>query len=317
MDMRKTRVLAVVAAGLLMMALGAVSVSAEEKAAAKATEAPLASSVAAVVNGQEISVDMLNKIMSQVPPSAAKATGDEKKQLLEKLVEMELMVQEAKKVGIEKDPDYVFSMEMLKKQQLYTGLIKKAIMDKVSVTPEEVQKYYDDNKDKYKAEEQVKASHILVDTEEEAKKAKERVDKGEDFAEVAKAISKCPSAPRGGDLGFFGRGRMVPEFEAAAFGLKEGEVSPPVKTQFGWHIIKATGHKEAKVKEFDEVKAEIEQQLTQEKQKKAYDDMLAKLKAEAQIRINDAAVAPPKAAEPAAGEPAKKDEAAPAATEQK
>jgi len=90
---------------------------------------------------------------------------------------------------------------------------------------------------------EVRASHILVVTEKEAKQVKARLDRGEDFAEVAKEVSKCPSAARGGDLGFFGRGAMVPEFEKAAFALEVGEVSGPVKTQFGWHIIMVTDKK--------------------------------------------------------------------------
>lgn len=87
---------------------------------------------------------------------------------------------------------------------------------------------------------QIKASHILVDTEEEAKSLREKILAGEDFAAVAKQSSKCPSGANGGDLGYFGKGMMVPEFEKAAFSLPVGEVSQPVKTQFGWHLIKVT-----------------------------------------------------------------------------
>jgi peptidyl-prolyl cis-trans isomerase C len=248
----------------------------------------------ATVNGQAIPAQLLDKVMTQVnSDSGQPVTPDMKKQVLDKLVEIELVSQEAKKEGLEKDPDFVFGMEMIKKQQLYTALVKKAILDKVKVSPEEVAKNYEDNKDKYKAEEEIKASHILVDTEEEAKKIKERLDKGEDFAEVAKASSKCPSASRGGDLGFFGKGRMVPEFEKAAYALKEGEVSAPVKTQFGWHIIKVTGRHEAKQKPLDEVKAEVEQKLLQDSQKKAYDELMARLKKEGDVKINETAIAAP------------------------
>ncbi len=86
----------------------------------------------------------------------------------------------------------------------------------------------------------VRAAHILVDTEKQASGLKNRIEGGEDFAKMAKQFSKCPSGQRGGDLGYFGRGQMVPEFETAAFNLPKNEISAPVKTDFGWHIIKVT-----------------------------------------------------------------------------
>jgi len=90
---------------------------------------------------------------------------------------------------------------------------------------------------------QVRASHLLVKTEEEVKKLREEILAGKDFAEVAKEISLCPSGAKGGDLGYFGRGQMVPEFDAAAFSLPVGEVSEPIKTQFGWHLLVVTGQR--------------------------------------------------------------------------
>lgn len=90
---------------------------------------------------------------------------------------------------------------------------------------------------------QVRASHILVDTKAQAQGLKNRIEGGEDFSQIAKQFSKCPSGQRGGDLGYFGRGQMVPEFETAAFNLPKGEISEPVETDFGWHIIKVTDKK--------------------------------------------------------------------------
>jgi len=90
---------------------------------------------------------------------------------------------------------------------------------------------------------QVRASHILVDNQEHARQVKQKLDEGESFEELAKEKSECPSRKKGGDLGFFGRGKMAKPFERKAFELDEGEVSDPVETQFGWHIIKKTGEK--------------------------------------------------------------------------
>ncbi|HSA07229.1 MAG TPA: peptidylprolyl isomerase [Candidatus Gastranaerophilales bacterium] len=90
---------------------------------------------------------------------------------------------------------------------------------------------------------QVRASHLLVKTKEEVEKIRTEILAGKDFAEVAKEVSLCPSGAEGGDLGYFGRGQMVPEFEKAAFSLPVGEVSEPIKTQFGWHLLVVTGEK--------------------------------------------------------------------------
>jgi peptidyl-prolyl cis-trans isomerase C len=90
---------------------------------------------------------------------------------------------------------------------------------------------------------QVRASHILVKTKEEAEKLREEIVAGKDFAEVAKEVSLCPSGKQGGDLGYFGKGQMVPEFEKAAFNLPIGQVSEPIQTQFGWHLLVVTGQR--------------------------------------------------------------------------
>lgn len=145
------------------------------------------------------------------------------------------------------------------------------------VSDEEIQAYYDAHKDEMVQEEQVKARHILVrvnasdpDSVKEEAQAKidrvlKRAQKGEDFAELARELSEGPSAPNGGDLGWFGRGAMVPEFETAAFATPKGQVSAPVRTQFGWHIVKVEDRKEADIKTIEDAKDEIRQTLAEEK----------------------------------------------------
>ncbi|MCD6326233.1 peptidylprolyl isomerase [bacterium] len=147
----------------------------------------------------------------------------------------------------------------------------------VEVTENEMLDYYDAHVKDYKKEEEVRASHILVKVpdgatkklDDEAKKKieglLERVKAGEDFAKLAKENSDCPSASKGGDLGFFGRGQMAKPFERAAFALKEGEISDVVKTQFGYHIIKLEERKPPETKEFEAVSAEVKSKLVDEK----------------------------------------------------
>lgn len=189
------------------------------------------------------------------------------------------------------------SLEVLvRKDVVINNLVVKEITPKIKVTDEEIKKFYDENKDKlFKRPEQVKASHILcgVDpkaTKEDKEKAKEKAEKllkevkaGKDFAELAKANSTCPSKAQGGDLGFFGKGQMVPAFESAAFALKPGEVSNVVETQFGYHIIKVTEKKDAGATGMDEVKDRISDYLKNQKIQKDVIDYIAKLKEKAKI----------------------------------
>ncbi|XWN52859.1 peptidylprolyl isomerase [Anoxybacillus flavithermus] len=160
-------------------------------------------------------------------------------------------------------------------------LRQKAAMEDMKVTDEELKKYYNEYKPK------VKASHILVDDEKTAKDIKAKLEKGEDFAKLAKEYSKdTGSAQNGGDLGWFGPGKMVEEFEKAAYALKVGEISDPVKTQFGYHIIKVTDKEEKK--SFDEMKEEIEFEVKKSKlDTSKVQSKLDKLMKEANVDIKD------------------------------
>jgi foldase protein PrsA len=160
-------------------------------------------------------------------------------------------------------------------------LRQKAAMKDIKVTEEEMKKYYDEYKPK------VKASHILVEDEKTANEIKAKLDKGEDFAKLAKEYSKDPgSAEKGGDLGWFGPGKMVKEFEDAAYALKVGEVSKPVKSEFGYHIIKVTDKEEKK--SFEQMKEEIEFELKKSKLDPAkVQSEVEKLVKEANVKVND------------------------------
>ena len=172
------------------------------------------------------------------------------------------------------------SAEELKKQIAETLPVKKLfeiIAQGSEPTDEEIAKFYEEQSESFKNPEQVRASHILVkvdagasDEDKAAAKAKiegilAQIKEGADFAELAKANSDCPSKEEGGDLGFFGHGQMVPEFDAAAFALEEGGISDIVETQFGFHVIKKTGSKEAGVTPLEEVKDRIAEHLGNEK----------------------------------------------------
>jgi peptidyl-prolyl cis-trans isomerase C len=187
------------------------------------------------------------------------------------------------------------------KGQVRARLLEEKVMamqweGKINITEADAKKHFDSDPANYAVEEKVRASHILImpdatgDPNEAKPKALakiqdllKQVKEGADFAELAKANSACGSAPRGGDLGSFGRGAMVPPFEKAAFAMKVGEVSDIVETQFGYHIIKKTDHQEASQPTFEDVKEKIIEELTAAKQNEIAQKYVASLKAKATI----------------------------------
>lgn len=212
-----------------------------------------------------------------------------KERLLDEIIKRELLYQEAKKQGLEKDKDIKARLEELKKMAIITALLKKEIEEKAGqIEDKEVKEFYDKNLQEFITGEEIKVSHILVNTEEEAKKLLVRIKKGESFSKLAKSFSKDPgSAGKGGELGFIKRGQMVPEFEQIAFSLKKGEISNPVKTQFGYHIIKVTERKEGEKSDYAKVRDNIRERLKMEKQRTLFDSLIEKLKREGKIKIDE------------------------------
>lgn len=219
-------------------------------------------------------------------------TEEGKKNFLEEIIKEELLYQEALKKGLNKDGEFQSKIEEFKKMTLISILLKEEIEKKVKMEPEEVKKFYDENKNEFMSGLEVRARHILVATKTEAENILKRIQKNESFSELAKQFSNDKgTAQNGGDLGFFGKGRMLPEFEEVAFSLKPGETSDPVKTQFGYHIIQVTDRKEGRLHDFEEVKSSIEKQLTTEKQRAFFESYIEKLKGKTgKIKIYDEAL---------------------------
>lgn len=250
-------------------------------------------SVIAKVNNTSITKEDFLK-ESQLVPEWAKqnfSTKDGKERFLEELIKKELIYQDAKNKGLDKDKDIISQVEEFKKMTLLSLVLKKEIEEKVQVSDEDAKDFYNKNQDKFKKGEEVKASHILVDTEKEAKDILARLKKGGDFSKLAMALSKDKgSAAKGGDLGFFTRGRMVPEFEEAVFSLKPGDISAPLKTQFGYHVIKVIERKEGAMVPFEEAKETVKRQLISEKQKSAFDAYVEGLKKKSKVTTESKAL---------------------------
>lgn len=180
---------------------------------------------------------------------------DIKTKMIENLVVEELFVQEAEKTGVSKDKEFVQTLERARRQILAQKFLQKNVQPKI--TDPNLKSFFEKNKVRY-SQDEVQASHVLVKTEAEAKEVYEKAKKGDDFEVLAKKYSKDPSvAQNAGNLGFFTRSRMVPEFANKAFSMTKGEISEPVKTLFGFHIIKVTDKKEGKPVKFEDVKDQI------------------------------------------------------------
>lgn len=242
--------------------------------------------ILATVNGKEITENDLNMAMTRFPQEnqAFFATEQGKAQLLEQLISFELVSKYAADEKLNETEEYKEQLEILKKDLLIQAGVKK-VLDAVTVSEEEVKAFYEGNPDMFKGEASVRAKHILVDSEEKAKDVKATIDGGVSFEEAAKEHSSCPSSSQGGDLGFFTRGRMVPEFEEAAFELAVGEVSEPVKTQFGYHLIKVEEKTSEVAKSFDEVKDQLKVNLLSQKQNATYLNFINKLKQEQDVKM--------------------------------
>ena len=224
----------------------------------------------AIVNGREIRESDLNGLLQGLGQNAIQFSNPEgRAKLIDELIMQELLYSEAIEKGYDKEEEFLTVFENMK-----SSLIKQYAMNKLlvntSVSDEEVKKYYEKHKDMYSQPETARASHILVNTEEEANDILKEIANGLSFEEAAQKYSNCPSKAQGGDLGEFTRGRMVPEFEEAAFEMNVGEVSEPVKTQFGYHIIKLLDKKEAKKLSFEEVKDQVKNQCLAVKQNTMY-----------------------------------------------
>lgn len=216
-------------------------------------------------NGGEIRKSELDRLWSNMFPSPDAPEFDSfddnvKVEILKNVARERLILDKAYAKNLDKSDEVKKQLENLKRQVMIQAYFK-TIMDEL-VPEKELKKQYEVIAEKYAGKQEVKASHILVETEEEAKEVVEQLDEGTDFAELAKEKSAdTGSGAQGGDLGWFTKERMVPEFAEAAFKLGKGEVSDPVKSDFGWHIIKMEDKRIVQPPPFEEVKPELQKTM--------------------------------------------------------
>ncbi|MGH1419341.1 MAG: peptidylprolyl isomerase [Hyphomicrobiaceae bacterium] len=248
------------------------------KAADKKQETDPSKVIIATVNGKSITeADLamaekeIGRDLGQLPPATKRYA------LTEFLVENQLMADEAEKAKLENGKDFEGRLAYWRRRALRESFFEKKL--KTSVSDSAAKTFYDDQIKKVKPEEEVQARHILVKTEEKAKELAKKIADGGDFAKIATENSFDPgSKDNGGMLGYFSRGQMVPEFEKTAFSLKKGEVSEPVKSKFGWHLIKLEDRRTKPLPTFEEVKEQIKNSLVYQRQQALTEDLRKKAK---------------------------------------
>jgi peptidyl-prolyl cis-trans isomerase C len=263
-----------------------------------ATPAALAQAdkIVAKVNGIAITerdvalaTEDLGERLAQVPEER------KRDEVVNYLVDLKLGAKAATDAKVAEGPDFAARLAYNRDKVLLDEYLQREA--KKAATPEAAKKLFDDTVKALPPEEEIHARHILVEDEAQAKTAAERVKKGEDFAKVAAELSKDPgSGKEGGDLGWFSKERMVPEFAEAAFKLQKGQISDPVKSQFGWHVIKLEDRRTKPTPDFAAVKPQIDQYL----ERKAQQDIVLALREKAKVERLDqpAAATPAPAAEP-------------------
>ncbi|MFK0385460.1 peptidylprolyl isomerase [Agrobacterium sp. NPDC090273] len=242
--------------------------------------------VVAKVGDLEIHQSELDLAMSNLDPQLAQLPDEQKKvAALSGAIDVKLLVKNASAEGLEKTDDFKKRMAFIQDRELHNAYFRKHVVD--SVTNEEVKARYDKEVASLPQEEEAHARHILVATEDEAKEVIKQLDSGQDFAEIAKEKSTDSNKDEGGDLGWFGKGRMVPEFEEAAFGLEKGAYTKtPVKTQFGFHVIKLEDKRIAPPPAFEQVEPQVRQLVMRDK----YVALIEKAKADQKVEIMDEAL---------------------------
>ncbi len=229
------------------------------------------SEVLAKVNGVDITREEFEIMKRSLGKEILKKLqGDDAEDaLLDEMINQKMIYFDAKDKKLDETEEFQKQLEILKENLLIQFGVNK-IVEVEPITDEEKRAFYEEHKDVFVRSGEVEASHILVDDEALAREIYIKIDKGVPFEELAEKHSTCPSKTSGGSLGKFGRGQMVPEFESVAFALEENEVSIPVKTQFGYHVIRVDKKYPQQQIEFDLIEPEIEATLIEKKQHEQY-----------------------------------------------
>ena len=236
--------------------------------------------ILATVAGEVITEADLNAFIQNMPKEQQMYASNPqfRQQIVDQLINYRLFSKYAEDMKMDETAEFEAALNNARKEILASMAISETVKA-VEVTEEDMKSFYEENSNYFEKGATVSAKHILVKEEDKCQEILEEIIAGKVFEEAAQQYSTCPSGQKGGDLGEFGKGQMVKEFEEAAFTAEIGQVVGPVKTQFGYHLIKVESKNEAPVTPGEEVKEQIRRNLMQQKQNKAYADKAAELKA--------------------------------------
>ena len=217
--------------------------------------------IVANVNNEDISLETMIHAMNELPPEIqSQPFMSYYEDLLERVIDIKLFAQEGKKMKLDEEPSVRAAIDFVIEKVLMQAFLSKYVQE--NIKEENIKASYNNFIADETSREEIKASHILIDTESEAIDVINMLNDGDDFAELAKNKSTGPSGPSGGDLGWFKRGQMVPPFEKAAFSLNKNEISQrPVQTQFGWHVIKIFDKRIPEAPSYESMKSKLIQDL--------------------------------------------------------
>ncbi|MDE6981165.1 MAG: peptidylprolyl isomerase, partial [Lachnospiraceae bacterium] len=230
--------------------------------------------------GHEITEKELNELIANYPPEQQiyLSNPQARDEILEQLIGFHLFAKMAEEEKIKETKEYKETLEKMK-NELASHMAATRVIEGVTIDEGEIKKFYEANPGQFVAGAQVSAKHILVEEKDQAEKIAQEISEGKSFEEAAREYSTCPSSEKGGDLGYFGRGQMVPEFEKAAFEGEIGKVLGPVKTQFGFHLILVEDKKEEKKVSYEEIKDNLYTQLLQQRKQEKYANTVKELEA--------------------------------------
>lgn len=261
--------------------------------------------VIAKVSNRNITLSEFKSRIERLPPYYQKIIKNNLKRYLDETIMEMLLYEEALRKRLDRDKEVLSVVEEARKKVLISKVVADEVENKARASEDEIIRYYEEHKDEFKSPEMWRASHILVSDEAEAKAAADELSKGADFAELAKKYSIDATASRGGDIGFFRQGQLVPEFEKACMKLNVGQTGEILHTQFGYHIIKLTDKREAATLGLEDARRAIEAELIRKKRAILFDEMVVKLKERYAVDINEEAFTSFEASEKETGESAK------------
>jgi len=264
--------------GILIMGTGPILVADEDPIVAK-------------MGGEVIRQSALQLLIDEIRARDNEKLGtiEARQQFLENIIEQKMMAGEARRLGLDQKPEVKLRIQhwvdIILAQAYYTQL-----REGVALSPDEVKAYYETHPQAFEAPEQIHVKHIIVGTRAAAEKAMAELDTGRTFEAVAQEINMDASKERGGDIGWYPRGRLVPELETAAFALQKGEVSDIVQTRFGFHIIKLEDRRASQVKPFADVQEEVRLRAIQEIVERQRQENLSRIRTERDVQVFPEAV---------------------------